>query len=702
MTATYNGWIVLLSPFVAMLASYLAFDMTSRVAVSFGRTARLWLIGGALSMGAGIWATHALGMLALGSPVAVGYDAALTLVSLLVAAGASGFALYLASNDSPGRLGLSAGGVAMALGIVAAQYAGTASMAISTPVQYDLGMFSASLGIAVVASLAAVWLAFRARDRAGWWLYAKVGSAALMGVAITGMHYTCMICARITPDALPVPGAQIGNTGMTIAIAVVAFAVLCVTLVLSAYDSQLASKTARMATSLKAANDELQRTALHDTLTKLPNRILLEDRIGQAIVSARRSGEQCAVLFVDLDRFKVVNDSLGHFAGDELLKAVAQRLRAAVRGEDTVSRLGGDEFVILLRAISKTEDAAIVAGKILEALRVPVSVQGRELPISLSIGISIFPVHGEAGRELIANADAAMYQAKKSGRNQFQFFGAELETFYSDLLSLEIDLRHALDRGEFELHYQPKFSVDADEVTGWEALLRWRHPKKGFIKPDEFMPLAEDTGLIVPIGEWMLREVCAQIRAWQRQGLPALRTAVNISGVQLRQKALVGFLEQALQDHGLAPECLELEITESVVMQDVVNMGVVLGRLRRMGVQVAIDDFGTGYSSLAYLKRLPIHTIKIDRSFVRDVARDPDDAAIVSAIVALAHNLRLKVIAEGVEHPTQLEFLRSLEVDEYQGYLRSRPLSPEDLVRFLAAPQGKGGRAHLPLPAPVV
>jgi diguanylate cyclase (GGDEF)-like protein len=702
MIGTYNGWLVLLSLFMAMLASYLAFDLASRIAVSTGRSARLWLAGSGLCMGAGVWATHMLGMLALDLPFAVGFGVSPTLLSMLAAVGASGLGLYLASRGALNRLRLSTSGVSIGLGIVAAQYLGTASMAISASLRYDLGMLAAATGIAVAASVGAVWLGFTARDRAAWWLYAKIGSATLMSAAIAGMHYTAMVSARFAPDAVPAAGAQISAAGITVAVAAVAFAIMCVNLVLSAYDSHLASKTARMATSLKSANEELQRTALHDTLTKLPNRILLEDRIGQAIVSARRSGEQCAVLFVDLDRFKIVNDSLGHFAGDELLKAVAQRLRSVVRGEDTVSRLGGDEFVVLLRAISKTEDAATVAGKILESLKVPVSVQGRDLPISLSIGISIFPTHGEAGRELIANADAAMYQAKKSGRNQFQFFGAEMETFYSDLLSLEIDLRHALDRGEFELHYQPKFNVETEEIAGWEALLRWRHPKKGLIKPDEFMPLADDTGLIVPIGEWMLREVCAQTRAWQRQGLPGLRTAVNISGVQLRQKGMVSLVERALLDNGLAPESLELEITESVVMQDVVNMGVVLGRLRRMGVQIAIDDFGTGYSSLAYLKRLPIHTVKVDRSFVRDVARDPDDAAIVSAIVALAHNLRLKVIAEGVEHPTQLEFLRSLGVDEYQGYLRSRPLSAEDLARFLATPQGKGGRTHMPLPAPVV
>ncbi len=683
MTGSYNSWLVFLSVVVATLASYTALDLASRITSSKGTAARWWLYGGAISMGTGIWSMHFIGMLAFSLPVPMGYSIPVTLLSMLIAIVVSSFALYTVSRDTLNLERLAKGGVLMGIGISAMHYTGMFAMEAFPPIHYDPLIFAASIAIAIVASFAALWIAFTLRSEVSWWMYAKLLAAVVMGFAITGMHYTGMAAARFAPDTVCLTGTIVDNSWMAGTIAAITFVVLCVTLALSTFDSRMASETAKLAASLKVANEELQRAALHDGLTKLPNRLLLEDRIAQAIASAKRADGRSAVMFVDLDRFKLVNDSLGHFVGDELLKGVAARLQCIVRNEDTVSRLGGDEFVILLREISRAEDSATVAAKILESLKAPFRVQDHELGIGASIGISIYPLHGGTAQELITNADAAMYRAKTSGRNQLQVFGADMNTFFPERLTFENDLRRALERDEFELHYQPKVRVRDGAITGMEALLRWRHPQKGLVAPGEFIPLAEETGLIIPIGEWVLTEACAQNKAWRDRGFAGLRVAVNISGVQFRQKDLLKSIEEALYESRLAPDNLELEVTESVVMQDAARAEGVLRKLGEMGVHISIDDFGTGYSSLSYLKRFPIHTLKIDRSFVRDLPGNSDDASIVSAIVALGHNLRLKVVAEGVESEAQLKLLRSLGTDEFQGYLRSKPLSAGDFERFL-------------------
>jgi diguanylate cyclase len=438
-----------------------------------------------------------------------------------------------------------------------------------------------------------------------------------------------------------------------------------------------------MAAALQRANAELQNLALHDTLTKLPNRTLLEDRVEQAIASCKRAGSACAVLFADLGRFKTVNDSLGRPAGDHLLRTAAERLRALVRFGDTVSRVGGDEFVILLRSIAKTEDALIVARKVIDELSGPVRVQGHELRLAPSVGVSVYPLHGDSAGALITNADAAMYHVKNAGRNAARLFAPEMSTCFPERLSLENDLRDAVGRKELELHYQPKVDVRSGRTTGMEALARWRHPHKGLLLPSEFIPLAEETGLIVSLGDWVLREACRQNKAWQNAGLAPLRVAVNISASQLQQNDLIERITAVLQDSGLEPQWLELEITESVVMQNPAEAIGVLGRLKRMGIQISIDDFGTGYSSLSYLRRFPLNTLKIDASFIREISSDNNDATIVQAIVSLAHSLKLQVVAEGVENEAQLRFVQASGSDQYQGYLRSVPLPALEFGQLL-------------------
>jgi diguanylate cyclase (GGDEF)-like protein len=683
LSGSYSYWLVVVSLLVAILASYTALDLATRITASKGRAAKLWLVGGAFSMGTGIWSMHFIGMLAFSLPVPMGYDAPVTMLSMLIAVVVSGFALYIVSRDKVTAKNLLPGGVLMGLGIASMHYTGMAAMETSPPIQYDPLLFSLSIVIAIVAALAALAIAFSLRGDSVWMIYAKYAAAVVMGIAITGMHYTGMAAANFAPDTICLTGAGVDNTWMAGVIGLVTFLILSTTRILSVFDARHTTRTARMAQSLQKVNAELKHMVLHDALTQLPNRLLLEDRIGQAIAACARSGTSCAVLFVDLDRFKTVNDSLGHFIGDELLRAVADRLRSAIRAEDTVSRLGGDEFVVLLRSLQDEGDVSLVARKIVEALNAPIQAQGHELCVTPSVGATIFPQHGTSAQALITNADAAMYHVKKSGRNGFQLFQPDMSTFFPDRLALENDLRKALERREFELHYQPKIDVRSGAVTGMEALLRWRHPQRGLVAPNDFIPLAEETGLIIPLGHWVLREACRQNRAWQDEGLPPLRTAINISAAQLRNDDLANNVAAALRDTGLSAQYLEIEITESVVMQNAPAALATLDRLSQMGIHLAVDDFGTGYSSLSYLKRFPLNTLKIDASFIRDLSNDRNDAVIVQAIIALAHSLRLQVVAEGVEHAAQLGFLQTFGSDQYQGFLHSKPLPAAEFAHLL-------------------
>jgi diguanylate cyclase (GGDEF)-like protein len=696
MTATYDLGLVALSLFVAILASYTALDLAARITASAGISARLWLLGGAFSMGIGIWSMHFVGMLAFNLPIPMGYDVPVTLLSLVIAVVVSGFALFTVTRSTMSRRHLLVGGVLMGVGISTMHYTGMAAMDMFPPIRYDPALFTASVVIAIAASHTALWIAFHLRSNERWMVYAKGGSAIVMGLAITGMHYTGMAAAQFAPNTICLSGPIVDNSWMAFTIVAFTIGILTATLLLSLYDSRMASASMRLAQSLQKANAELQHMALHDGLTSLPNRLLLEDRIDQAIAQAQRSRSLCAVLFVDLDQFKGVNDSLGHFVGDELLKAVSARLVSAVRSEDTVSRLGGDEFVILLRNVNAADDAGRIAAKIVELMSKPARILTHEVEITASVGICVFPFNGRDSRELIVNADAAMYQAKTLGRNNFQFFTEETSSAYRERLKLHAGLRHAIERGEFELHYHPKVNVQTNEVVGMEALVRWRHPEMGLVPPAEFIPAAEETGLILPIGNWVLHEACRQNKEWQNRGMARLRVAVNLSALQF-QRNVLDAVSKALQATGLEARYLELEITESVVMQNAAEAVLTLEQLSRMGVHISIDDFGTGYSSLSYLKRFPLQTLKIDRSFIREVNQDPDDVAIVSAIIALAHNLRLKVVAEGVETENQLNTLRLLGGDEYQGFYRCKPLPAGEFEHMLV--QHSGGVEPAPQPA---
>lgn len=435
-------------------------------------------------------------------------------------------------------------------------------------------------------------------------------------------------------------------------------------------------------TAQKAAEAKIRELADFDVLTGLPNRRLLNDRIRQMLAANEREQTPFALLFIDLDHFKRINDSLGHSVGDELLCAVARRLGGAVRKVDTLARLGGDEFIIALPGIQAA--AAIdVARRIVEECNTPFLVAGHDLTVTPSVGVAMCPQDGKDVETLLRNADAAMYKAKEVGRNTFQFYAAEMNTATLERLMLESSLRRAVRNQEFELHYQPLVSLKSGLVIGVEALIRWRHPELGMIMPDRFIQLAEDSGLINPIGDWVLGEACRQVQAWIQAGLPPLVVAVNVAPVQFRQGGFVEAVAGALATSGLDPSLLELEVTERTVMHDAdIHIGT-LTALHRMGVVLSIDDFGTGYSSLAYLKRFPVSKLKIDRSFVRDLEVDADDQAIASTIVSMGRNLRLTVLAEGVETCEQLALLQGMDCDMAQGYLFSRPLPGDQIIGLL-------------------
>lgn len=678
--ATYSPALVFISLCVAILASYTALDLTGRIATARGRTAYLWMGGGALAMGFGVWSMHFIGMLALELPLELGYDLGLTLWSLLVAILSCGFALWLVSQPSLPALQLLLGALIMGAGISAMHYSGMAALKMQPGIDYDPTLFGLSLVIAVGASAAALSIAFRLRKQTPYVRLIRGGASVVMGLAIVGMHYTGMAAANFPVGSFC--GALVdglSGKGLDNLVLVSSLAVLVIALLTSIFDARLDARTAALADSLTLANEELTQLALHDTLTGLPNRILLADRISQAMAKVAEQGGCFSLMFIDLDGFKPVNDAFGHHVGDRLLREVALRLREQLRSQDTLARIGGDEFVLLVR-LTGPDDAPQVATRQVSLLAKSFRVDEHDLQISASIGIALYPGNGQSAEELLMNADAAMYHAKGGGKNGYSFFDVSMNTNARKQLQLLQDLRQALEHNQFRLHYQPKFDASNGKPVGAEALLRWEHPQQGLLQPDDFIELAEKTGLIIPIGEWVLNEACRQMRIWFDQGYSHWRIAVNLSALQFCYSGLVDSVVSALERNQLPANSLTLEITETTAMSDADASMTVLQKLSHMGVDLSIDDFGTGYSSLMYLKRLPANELKIDRGFVRDLEHDSEDAAIVSAIVALGQALGLRIVAEGVETDTQQSFLTTLGCDSLQGFLLGQPLPAEQFM----------------------
>ncbi len=684
MASVYNNWLVGLSIIVAMFVSYTALRLAARVATSEGRGARIWLGIGAIAMGVGIWSMHFVGMLAFSLPIPLAYDVPTTLESLAIAILTSGFALGITSGQRLTNSRLAGSAVIMGAGIAMMHYMGMAAIAIMPGIAYDPFLVALSILIAISASFVALWLFFRLREgNSLLQQLARIAAAVVMGLAISGMHYTAMAASRFAAGSFCRGGVTLQNAWLAAAIGIFALGLLVVTLLTAVYDAHLQSKALIQALRLKEANAELQHQASHDALTGLPNRVLFLDRLGREIAHAERDGHRFAVLVVDLDRFKVVNDTLGHGAGDQLLMEIANRLSMAVRTVDTVARTGGDEFLLLVTGIREPADAAVVAAKIVAELHRSASISATEVHTSASIGISVYPTDGTDAESLVAHADEAMYFAKQRGRNGFQFFNPGMSVFSRERLDLESDLRRALPMKQFEVHYQPKIDIATGRMNSVEALLRWRHPTRGLVGPNDFIPLAEESGLMFSIGEWVLREACRQARQWQHDGLPFLRIAVNVSPIHFLQPKFLEILRAALLEHDLEPRYLEIELTETTVMDNAESSIQILEELSRMGVIVSIDDFGTGYSSMSYLRRFPIDKLKIDRSFIKDLTTNADATSIVKAIISLAHSLRLKVVAEGVETAEQLEQLRQLDCDQFQGFYRSAAVLPGEIPKFI-------------------
>jgi len=682
--ATYDPRLVAGSLAIASFASYVALDLAKRVRGPDPRVARRWWLGGSVAMGLGIWCMHFVGMLAFSLPIALGYTAGYTLASLCAGIAVSALALFHASRENLGARQLAGGALAMGAGICAMHYTGMAALDMAPGIEWDLRLVAASAVIAVAASAAALLIFSWMRRVDPERVFARQAAAALvMGLAVCGMHYSGMEAAGFPEGSVCLSAGALGGSTLTTFIVVSSLALLAITLITSQVDARAQARTSGLNAQLRVANEQLQRHAFVDPLTGLPNRLMFEQRLREALHPERPGGpaRPVAILFIDLDGFKPINDMLGHTVGDEVLRIIARRLAQAVRGGDTIARVGGDEFVMLLQDGAGTTDATQAARRLIELVSRPFEGGGRRLRLSCSVGIALHPEHGPPDR-LLAHADAAMYASKRTGGNGWAFYEPQMDPGREENLGLHIDLRDAVEQGQLQLHYQPKVCGNSGATLGVEALVRWRHPVRGMIGPLVFIPLAERYGLVDRIGHWVVDEACRQIAAWAAEGV-RMHVAINLSAQQLRDEELLARTCGALARHGVQPEQLLCEITESVAMGDVDATQQAFDGLAAAGVMLSIDDFGTGYSSLAYLRRLPARQLKIDRSFVSDLETSVDARAIVSAVIHLAHDLGLRVVAEGVETEGQRGVLVGHGCDELQGYLFAKPMPAQDVLPWM-------------------
>jgi diguanylate cyclase (GGDEF)-like protein len=701
----YNPYLVALSLVVAVLASYMTLDLTTRIVLisAYGRRRLFWLSGGAFSMGTGIWSMHFIGMLALRTPMEMGYDARVTAGSLLVAVATSGLALFLVTGSRLDRVRLFAGGTVMGLGIAAMHYVGMSAMKMNPSIRYNHAIFALSIAIAIVASWVALWMVFTLRDGGQSHIARKrIGAALVMGAAIAAVHYTGMTAAMIQSGSHCVVIDGMNANELAFVVAATTFSVLVITLVGSVLGTRFDLHSLRMSASLEEANKQLLSLATEDALTGIPNRKAYMESLEQAIARAGQGGRKFTVMFMDLDGFKTVNDSLGHSAGDMLLKAFSRHLIQSVRREDTVARLGGDEFVVLLEGLGRPQEIENVAKNILGRMHDEFRIEGTPLRVTASIGIATYPEDGDTAEALLKSADMAMYDAKQNGRNMYRFFDTAMSRAAARTLEIYRGLSEAIAKQQFTLAFQPKFRGDGG-VAGVEALIRWYHPEMGNIPPLEFISVAEQTGQIGEICDWVIFEVCRMINRWRELDLPPVKVAVNLSPEQLHQKDYAERVQAMVEGTGVRPEQIMFEITETVAMHDAEMTAVIIQKFQKAGFDIAIDDFGTGYSSLAYLQQFRVKQLKIDRFFTVGLDGEGEEGlTIVSKMIELAHSLQMVVVAEGVETLTQLAMLKQLKCDEVQGFLLGRPLTSWDLENFLGkeSEQIRSERSMLALPSP--
>lgn len=690
LNCTHDPVLVLIAFLVACAAGFATLDMVERIGhVEKAAARRLWCWMGTGCLAGGIWAMHFIGMLAFNAPIQVHYQLPVTLVSLAIAMLASSLAMYALSRPKLNVRQYMQASICIGLGIATMHYVGMTALHSEAVPYYNPFIFSLSIVVAIGAALTALVLANHLRNGSGLFHQVMKFSASLiLGAGIVSMHFTGMAALDLvlpagTPLSLPAENNHL-QLGLMIAVIMLLIMGSCISAALA--DKKLQNKERdlqrvnALLSQLDQARVSLQQVAHYDALTNLVNRRGFNQIFAEKLTQKTHEGGMLAVLFLDIDHFKRINDSLGHDAGDELLKVIAGHIRAAVRGhDDVVARFGGDEFCILI-GLHDREEARHMAQRIMLKMKDPIELAGRRMVMTTSIGISLFPEDGQTCEELLKHADLALYQSKGGGRNGLNFFNPTMKNRATLELQLEEELRHALrEEAGLMLYYQPIYDLKSGQVSKLEALIRWQHPVHGLLAPDRFIAIAEANDLIAELDNWVLRKACEDLGELSRQGCDELKIAVNCSPLNLAREELADEIAHALRVSGVAPQRLELEVTENALMGNIANTLVLLRQIRALGVSLSIDDFGTGYSSLAYLKRLPLNTLKIDRSFILDIPRSTQDMEIVQAIIVMAHTLHLQVVTEGVETVEQYEFLERHGCDFVQGYLLSRPVPLEEL-----------------------
>ncbi|UFQ01516.1 putative bifunctional diguanylate cyclase/phosphodiesterase [Pseudomonas fitomaticsae] len=690
LNCTHNPLLVLVAYLVACAASFATLDMAERVAhAEEPGSQRLWRWIGATCLAGGIWAMHFISMLAFQAPIDIQYDLPVTLFSLVIALLASWLAMHTLSTPQPSLLQYLKTAIVIGLGIAGMHYVGMAAIESAATAYYDPTLFVSSIVIAIGASFAALWVAGYLREGSGLHIQMlKYLAALILGAGILSMHFTGMAALQLVlPEGeLPSLAAQTSHLQLGLTVALITLLILGSAISAALADKKLQNKehdlrrVNALLSQLDQARMSLQHVANYDALTNLINRRGFNQIFAEKLSQKSSEGGMLAVMFLDIDHFKRINDSLGHDAGDELLKVIAQQIKSSVRShDDVVARFGGDEFCILI-GLREREEARNLAQRIMLKMKEPIELAGRRMVMTTSIGISLFPEDGSTCDELLKHADLALYQSKGAGRNGVHFFDSNLKNRASLELQLEEELRHALrEENGLLLYYQPIFELKTGKVTKLEALIRWQHPVHGLLTPDRFIAIAENNGLIAELDNWVLRKACEDLGELTRHGCEDLKIAWNCSPLNLAREELANEIEHALHSAGVAPERLELEVTENALMGNIANTLVLLRQIRALGVSLSIDDFGTGYSSLAYLKRLPLNTLKVDRSFILDIPKATADMEIVQAIIVMAHTLHLQVVTEGVESLEQYEFLERSGCDFIQGYLLSRPVPLAEL-----------------------
>lgn len=677
--ASWDPILVGISFLVAFIASFVALDSAAKIAASNKKAAIFWRITGGATLGIGIWSMHFIGMLAMKMPMPMSYHLELTVISLLAAIVASSLAINIAVAGN--TLSLKRLCIATALlssGVVTMHYVGMAALMAHDDIIWSIPLVVASVIIAIVASFVGLWLAFSLRLNSKGVLLTRIGAALAMGIAVAAMHYTGMGAATFTGHGHMMAGhaAMVSEEGLSIWVSVTTLLLLGLMLMISMVDSQV--RTTRLTENLQRLNQQLEQQARYDGLTGLANRSQIDMRLQACLHQSRLAGSNFALVLMDLDRFKLVNDAWGHHVGDNLLVSVANRMSACLTAKMTLARIGGDEFILLAPDCTEAEIADICT-RMVESIRRPFYHSGQILQISLSVGIALYPGHGETPQDLKLAADTAMYHVKHNGRNGWVVYhDSMLDSAWQGAHFLQ-DLTQALERGQFELWYQPKYHVKEKRICGFEGLLRWRHPKKGILMPEVFLPTLQNTGLIVPIGNWVLEQAGAQLRKWSQAGHDDWTLSINISPVQFEQHNFYDQVCDALLRHRISPTRLTLELAETAALHGFERSEEIFSDFCRTGITLSIDNFGVGYSNMLALQDLPARELKIDKSFMKDMRENSKHIKIVSTMIAIAHSMNMEVVAEGVETQEQQRILSALGCDALQGFWFSDPVPAEDI-----------------------